>query len=874
MRWFALFVFVGVLQSVIPLKYPSNLAWLFGLNDEVKGNKKGTVCLTEECEKIAKVILESMDKSVNPCDDFYEYACGKWSEHNPVPEGSRSWSLWEMLQNNVDRQIEDILKEGPKDNDLLAVKLAKKWYTACMDTDERDKRGLDPLVSTQSRIGGWPMIMDPDEWDEQEYSWQKVDDQYMRLMGRNAFHDVYVYGFNETVVVHVDTPHLPPGAYILWSGKTYDSDEVDDDDDDPSDEDRSDEEKQSHEDSQEPGNEASRNDDDNKDDNDTNEQADEAKKKKKKTKSTDKLHHRKNKIYSGRKGSNKIINKHKDAGNKKLEKRAITMKVDEQRIRHSKLNRRKNTRKALEKTSSTPQFTTEETNDDDGMMMTRQQYADYISKVAYAIAKERGMKVSERYIDADIEDMIEFQLKLTEIVMESGEDLELTLDDFQEWYDKKKSTTDRSKIDWVHKITELFDEANVAVDGYLDVEVGSPDYFEALVSLLDETSSRTIVNYIHWNFLSKIIKTTTSEMRELYDAWEEVHDEEREPRSSECIREVEMSDILAYEYVRKHFSDDITKTAMDMIDDIQKEVEYLIKESDWMDDDTKDFVLVKLVNMDKLVGYPDWYRNTTIVKRYFQGLIIGKSYYENTLSYLRYYKWNSLRMLTQDDEDLDAWWISPVTLNALFDPEGNSIAITAADFQSPFFAYGRPQTINFGIIGFIMAHEVNHGFDDTGHLYDKNGNFMEWLSTMADAYGKRAECFVEQFNNYPIDKISNKKLKNYGNQTAGENIADTMGLQAVFRAYQRRERECGKPDAVLPGLEGFTNDQLFFLSFGNLWCEATDSTTAMRDARMDSHSTGRLRVIGSVSNSENFAKAYNCPVGSAMNPEKKCNIWK
>lgn len=57
-----------------------------------------------------------------------------------------------------------------------------------------------------------------------------------------------------------------------------------------------------------------------------------------------------------------------------------------------------------------------------------------------------------------------------------------------------------------------------------------------------------------------------------------------------------------------------------MIDDIQKEVEYLIKESDWMDDDTKDFVFAKLINMRKLVGYPDWYRNSTIVKRYFQGV--------------------------------------------------------------------------------------------------------------------------------------------------------------------------------------------------------------------------------------------------------------
>lgn len=116
-----------------------------------------------------------------------------------------------------------------------------------------------------------------------------------------------------------------------------------------------------------------------------------------------------------------------------------------------------------------------------------------------------------------------------------------------------------------------------------------------------------------------------------------------------------------------------------MIDDIQKEVEYQIKISDWMDEDTKDFILAKLVNMDKVIGlFPNWYRNNTIVKRYFQGvslskfincyylqptilfnyfillkLVLGNSYYENTLSYKRYSKWKELRMLIKEDEDDD-----------------------------------------------------------------------------------------------------------------------------------------------------------------------------------------------------------------------------
>lgn len=58
-----------------------------------------------------------------------------------------------------------------------------------------------------------------------------------------------------------------------------------------------------------------------------------------------------------------------------------------------------------------------------------------------------------------------------------------------------------------------------------------------------------------------------------------------------------------------------------MIDDIQKEVEYQIKESTWIDEDTKHFVLDKLVHMENMIGYPDWFHNSTAVKRYFQGVI-------------------------------------------------------------------------------------------------------------------------------------------------------------------------------------------------------------------------------------------------------------
>ncbi|XP_012528718.1 membrane metallo-endopeptidase-like 1 [Monomorium pharaonis] len=980
MRRFILIAFIGTFltRDVMLSKvhqYPSSLAWLFGsnkLNDNEE--KKRTVCESEDCKKMANMMLGSMNKSVNPCDDFYEYACGRWSEQNPIPEGYREWSVLYILQfNKTDKQVQDIVEEELKEDDLRAVKLAKNWYKACMDTDAIEKQGIDPLVSTLTRLGGWPMIMEPNQWDEEEYSWQKVDDQYMRLTGRNAFYDVRISKDSDNPkVVEIDTPHLPPGSKTLRSimkSDKEDSNEKGDEEQSKSEEDPSDEEEQSNE-VHEPGSEDkddfkfvdsdsddyddsddddyndSDNDDDDNDnddsddddkngsgdsdnddedssgddndnddengsgscdnnddnDNDINEQHEDFKEEMEKItrkKITKIVHKRNKKLQSVGQINGRIIQKH-DNHKRNKEKIKREAEVDNKHphrfTRRKKLHVRKDNRRknhvrkvhmkkiknlSAKDTTAISQVTTEK-----GKKITLlRQYADHISHVAHIIAKEKGTKISQERLDKDVQDMIKFQLKLIQIIPTESIfnllfNLEVTLREFQEWYDEKEPKTAKSKIDWVNKIKALFDEAYESVNDDLNLNIVLPNYIEELVSLLDETSNRTIVNYIHWNFISRIIKTTTSDMTNLYNTWKIFSTGEvpRE-RSEICTESTEIKNILAYEFVRRYFSDDKMKTASNMISDIQKAVEDLIKKSNWMNNKAKNFALAKVKNLKRFIGYPNWYKNTTIIQEYFKELVIGSSYYENTLRYNRYVKLKSLRKLSDNNNEIqffdetDPESLNPVEVNAFYMPWLNALAVTAADFQSPWYADGRPQSVNFGTMGFIIAHEINHGFDNTGYKFDKDGEFLGWFSSMADSYDKKEDCFVEQFNNYPIDKKTNEKIKNYGSKTTGDNIADTMGLQAIFKAYQRKQKERETPDAALPDMEDFTNNQLFFLSFANLWCEAIDPNQLMDVAKEDVHSIGRLRVIGSVSNSDDFATAYNCPVGSPMNPEKKCNIW-
>lgn len=76
----------------------------------------------------------------------------------------------------------------------------------------------------------------------------------------------------------------------------------------------------------------------------------------------------------------------------------------------------------------------------------------------------------------------------------------------------------------------------------------------------------------------------------------------------------------------------------------------------------------------------------------------------------------------------------------------------------------------------------------------------------------------------------------------------------------------------LPGLN-FTPKQLFWISAGNTWCAKTRAEALKLQALNGNHSPARFRVNGPLRNSKYFAKDFKCPVGSPMNPVKKCEVW-
>ena len=183
----------------------------------------------------------------------------------------------------------------------------------------------------------------------------------------------------------------------------------------------------------------------------------------------------------------------------------------------------------------------------------------------------------------------------------------------------------------------------------------------------------------------------------------------------------------------------------------------------------------------------------------------------------------------------------------------------------------------------------------SGHKSDKKGHKRSWWTNRTlDEFYKRKQCIIDPFNNYTVRELEGtdafhvsrptsthlfKFIKinsiNFqqinGSKTQGENIADYGGLREAFKAYQNYVSTNG-PDRRLPGLERFTAEQIFFLSFANVECSNQTPENLARQVRYGVQSPSRYRILGPLSSSVDFIKHYQCPAGSPMNRSKKCSL--
>ena len=318
-------------------------------------------------------------------------------------------------------------------------------------------------------------------------------------------------------------------------------------------------------------------------------------------------------------------------------------------------------------------------------------------------------------------------------------------------------------------------------------------------------------------------------------------------------------------YVAKHFTPE-TKAAADQL--VQNLLTAMGKRLDgltWMSPATKAKAKEKLATYNPKIGYPKQWRDYATLE-VTAGDAVGNVRHAIDFEYNR-----QLKKLGQP-VDRDEWGMTPMTVNAYYNPALNEVVFPAAILQPPFFDPNADDAVNYGSIGAVIGHEISHGFDDQGAQYDSTGTLKDWWTPEDTAKFKTATAkLVAQYDGYcPIPAADGKPAQCVkGALTLGENIADLAGVVIAYDAYKISLG--GKP---APVIDGFTGDQRFFLGYAQVW------RTKLRDQALetrlvtDPHSPGFLRPL-TVRNLDAWYDAFQPKPGDKLflPPGQRVRIW-
>ncbi len=399
------------------------------------------------------------------------------------------------------------------------------------------------------------------------------------------------------------------------------------------------------------------------------------------------------------------------------------------------------------------------------------------------------------------------------------------------------------------------------------LNVANPEYFQKLSALLISEPLENWKSYLRWRIvkssaplLSKPFVDENFEFQGKYLSGQK----ELEARWKRCtsLTDASLGEALGPIYVAKVFPKE-SKERMDvLVAAIEQSMGKDIQGVDWMSPETKKAAEEKLGKVSNKIGYPaKWkdYRTVVIKRNDFVGNVRAATIFEHKRDMAKLGK----------PVDKAEWTMTPPTVNAYYDPSENNINFPAGILQPPFFSAKVDEPVNYGGIGVVIGHELTHGFDDQGRKFDGYGNFTNWWAPNdGPEFDKRAQCLADEYSSFVSVKDDKGEVHLNGKLTLGENTADNGGLKLAFTSMTSQAGD--KPDEEIGG---FAPDQRFFIGFAQVWCENVAPQRSRELALIDPHAPGKFRVIGTVRNSPDFAKAFGCKTGDAMVPAKTCHVW-
>ncbi|MEN8193290.1 MAG: M13 family metallopeptidase [Bacteroidota bacterium] len=397
------------------------------------------------------------------------------------------------------------------------------------------------------------------------------------------------------------------------------------------------------------------------------------------------------------------------------------------------------------------------------------------------------------------------------------------------------------------------------------VDIGQPKFLTEVDRMINNVSLDDWKTYLTWNLVRSMSPYLSSDfVDERFDFMGKFMNGQKvnRPRWKRVQNATSgaLGEAIGQLYVAKYFPPEAKAKALEIVEALKVSMGESIESVEWMTEETKKEALKKLAGFGVKIGYPDKWKDYSDLQ------VTSDSYVKNVIASNYFDHKETLSKINQPVRDWE-WNMNPQRVNAYYSPTRNEIVFPAAILQSPFFNMNVDDAINYGGMGFVIGHEITHGFDDQGRQYDADGNIRDWWTKEDnDNFKARAQKIIDQFNKYePLDSLFVN-----GELTQGENIADLGGLIVSYNAFKKTEQY--KKGELIDGL---TPTERYYLNSAQVWKGSIRDEALEVRIKTDPHSPAKYRVIGPLSNIPEFYKTFDVKEGDGMyrSPEERVKIW-
>ncbi|HEX2617937.1 MAG TPA: M13 family metallopeptidase [Flavobacteriales bacterium] len=409
---------------------------------------------------------------------------------------------------------------------------------------------------------------------------------------------------------------------------------------------------------------------------------------------------------------------------------------------------------------------------------------------------------------------------------------------------KKIATADLLKLSAKFDMGLYMKEAHLTADSLL---LQDRSYVSKASDYIGTAPMATLKTWLKWKLLStyagSLNKAIDQENFRFYGTVMSGTKQQRS-RADRALRETNdvLGEPLGKLYAAKYFPASSRTRVEDMIEVMRSVYGERIQQLAWMSPETKKKAMEKLAAFTYKIGYPDTWKDYSMVE------VTPTTLVQNTMNLSAWASNDNLKRIGKE-VDKKEWGMTPQTVNAYYNPSNNEIVFPAGILQPPFFNANADDAINYGAIMSVIGHELTHGFDDQGAKFDAQGNLVNWWTPQDSAnFSVLTNKLVDYFDAF--EALPGVHVK--GKLTLGENIADLGGVTIAYHALERSMKD--KPEPAL--IDGYDWRHRFFLGYGQIWCMNQTPEALRNQVETNPHSPSRFRVNGSLGQLKEFADVW------------------